>query len=210
MNTADYRAVLIESFGQRYDTSRDSWTDEQALRGIVSTLLSALGPAPARVLDLGTGRGPDARALLEAGHQVTGLDLIQTPQWYELAASYPDRAHFVRADVGDLASVTGHGEFDAVLDNGCLHHQQPDSYAAVLGQIRAALRPGGTLVLSLFGTRAEQGVLHNEADGRLSREFTAAEAVDLLAGTGLELVALEVVARVRPDRCYLVLTARAG
>ena len=206
-SAAEYRDVLVSSFRGSYASGRDFWSNEPALRQVVPVLVRHLGDPPAHVLDVGTGRGRDAAVLLEAGHRVTGVDLVEVDEWAELRRRYPDRAAFRAVDVHALGE---RGSYDAVLDNGCLHHQRPDDYARTLAVYRQALRPGGLLVISLFLTQEAVGLLHLEEDGRRSREFPHDEAVELVTGGGFTIVDEQTILRRRPGLAYLVLVGRAG
>jgi SAM-dependent methyltransferase len=91
-----------------------------------------LPAAPARILEVGCGRGKLARALAGLGYQVSAID--------------PE------APAGDifqsvsLEEFSDPGPFDAVVANLSLHHI-PDLPAA-LAKIARLLRPGGRLILN--------------------------------------------------------------
>lgn len=203
-DAGDYRSVLDRSFTARYQRSGDSWTDEPAMRRVLEVVLPGLA-ADSRVLDVGAGRGRDTEALLTAGHRVSAVDLVTVPEWDEIASRWGER---VRFHVGNVVEVNPGGEFDAVLDNGCLHHQHPDDYLTYLGVLRGALHPGGQLAVSFFVLEPEaaKGVLHTEEDGRLAREFTELEATALIASAGFTVTGQWRIPRRRPQRAYLVVT----
>jgi SAM-dependent methyltransferase len=100
-----------------------------AFRAFVEAHLPA---APARVLEVGCGRGDLARAVARLGYQVSAID--------------------PRAPVGtifhavSLEEFADPGPFDAVVANLALHHI-PDLSAA-LGKIERLLRPGGRLIVN--------------------------------------------------------------
>ncbi len=119
-------------------------TDPEYDREILPLVCREVGPVPRRVLDVGTGEGQVARALVAAGppgRQVVGID----PSGAQLA--------FAAEAGGGPCLVRGAGEslpfaeasFDAVVC--CLvieHTEDPD---AVLGEMARVLRPAGRLVL---------------------------------------------------------------
>jgi SAM-dependent methyltransferase len=205
---AGYSDVLRDSFARLYDRSRDSWTREPAMQHVVQLLISALGDPPGRVLDVGAGRGRDTEELLAAGHRVTAVDLVRLPEWNNIAERWGERATFRTGDVRSLPE--GDRGFDGVLDNGVLHHQRPEDYAAYLAALRRRLSPDGLLALSLFvrGERENEGVLHRDEDGRFSREFTDEEARELLAAGGFRIVSAARVQRRRPEWAYLLILAQ--
>lgn len=205
----EYRRVLQNSFQSLYDSGRDSWTEEPAMRHTSPLLTAALPPA-SRVLDVGAGRGRDTEELLATGHRVVAVDLVRLPEWEEIVQRWGSRVRFIEGDVRRVPE----GDFDGVLDNGVLHHQLPQEYPDYLRALRQRLRPGGLLALSLFvragqdGRDAEEGVLHDASDGRLSREFTPAEAETMLSTAGFDTVTTRRVPRGRPEWAYLLVLAR--
>ncbi|MEV4439386.1 class I SAM-dependent methyltransferase [Streptomyces sp. NPDC049577] len=209
--TDDYRAVLHRSFETLYDSGRDSWTGEPAMRHLVELLGTRIEPG-SHVLDIGAGRLRDTEVLLTAGHRVTAVDLVRLPEWERAAARWGERVRFAAGDVRELAEGGALDVFDAVLDNGVLHHQLPEDHPGYLAALHGRLRPGGLLAVSLFA-RAEtdtEGVLHTAGDGRLSREFTTAEAEAMLADAGFAVIAQRRVPRERPEWTYLLVLARRG
>jgi SAM-dependent methyltransferase len=90
---------------------------------------------PARVLDVGCGRGELTTALSVAGYDVLGIDPL---------APLGDR--FRRLKLEDLDDDE---RFDAVVASFSLHHLR--DLDAGLGKIAALLSPGGTLLVDEFG-----------------------------------------------------------
>jgi ubiquinone/menaquinone biosynthesis C-methylase UbiE len=91
-----------------------------------------LPPAPARVLEVGCGRGDLARAIARAGHRVVAID--------------PD------APAGDLFRATTLEDFadpepfDAVVASLALHHVA--DLPGALDKIARLLRPAGRLIVN--------------------------------------------------------------
>ncbi|MFI9203979.1 SAM-dependent methyltransferase [Streptomyces sp. NPDC053048] len=224
-----YREVLRESFSRRYEDGADSWSEEPAMRLLVPMLTAELAPG-SHVIDIGAGRGRDAEALLAAGHRVTVVDLVRLPDWDALAERWGDRVEFVVGNFTESGAEAGSergqgpesepksepepGEgpavFDAAVDNGVLHHQDPADYPAYLAGVRRRLRPGGLLAISLFTTAEElaEGVLNRADDGRLSRWFNEQEAAELLSGAGFAVTTTRLVRRELPGLAYLLVLAR--
>ncbi|MGK5544580.1 class I SAM-dependent methyltransferase [Streptomyces sp. URMC 127] len=211
LDEARYADVLRTDFVEHYAGGRDIWTGEEAMRQAPRLLMDALraragaDAAQAHVLDIGTGHGRDAGILLAGGHRVTGIDLVASPEWETLTAQHPGRARFLATAALDLP---GAAEYDAVLDNGCFHHQHPDAYGPYLRRIRELLRPGGLLTLSVFNATGGKGGLYANAGNRLYREFTEQELTELVGGYGFALVASQQVPRAVGDLTYLVSTFR--
>ena len=108
-----------------------------------AALEAVLPPAPARVLDLGTGSGYLARVLADLGHDVTGLDLSE--EMLALARAEVDpKVRFVHGDV--VAPPFSAGSFE-VLAGRYVMWTVRDPLDA-LAAWRRLLRPGGRLVLA--------------------------------------------------------------
>jgi len=98
-------------------------------------VLSHLPPAPARVLEVGAGRGDLTRALAGAGHDALGID-----------PAAPAEDGFRRIKLEDLEDEE---TFDAVVASHTLHHVTDVDIA--LDRIAAHLRPGGRLIVDEQG-----------------------------------------------------------
>ena len=98
-----------------------------------------------RILDAGCGPGLVAEAFLEAGHDVTGIDL--SAEMVERAARrcarFAPRFRFAHGSLHALEAAVA--PFDAAVSRYVLHHVL-DPSAFVAAQV-ARLRPGGTLLL---------------------------------------------------------------
>lgn len=137
---------------------------ELAVPRSVELLTALLPPPPARILEVGCGRGALAAALQDAGWRITGLD----PDDDACAAV---RARGVEVVPGTLADVGG--GWDAVLFTRSLHHV-PDLPATVREAVDR-LSPGGRIVLEEFA---------RERVDRAAAEFLY-DTVDLLESAGL-------------------------
>jgi SAM-dependent methyltransferase len=97
-------------------------------------VLSQFPAAPARVLEVGCGRGDLALALAAAGHDVTAID-----------PEAPEGVIFRRASLEEFDEA---GPFDAVVARVSLHHIEDLSGA--LDRIAGLLGADGALVLEEF------------------------------------------------------------
>ncbi|MEM7544396.1 MAG: methyltransferase domain-containing protein [Pseudomonadota bacterium] len=131
---------------------------------LAGPVMELLDPQPGeRILDLGCGDGPIAKALSDMGCDVTGVDASA-----DMVAGA--RARGVDSLVADGHDMTFVEEFDAVFSNAALHWMtQPD---AAIASVYRALKPGGRFV-------AEQG-----GQGNVAAIHTALIAV--LADYGID------------------------
>ena len=175
-------------------------------------VLEAVG-TPLDVVDIGGGTGGFALRVAGLGHRVTVVD----PSPDALAAldrrarELPVEVAGRQGDVSSLVDVVGAGSADVVLCHGVLEVvDRPD---VALATIREVLRPGGTLSLLVAqrfaavvaramaghfaqaltmlepdAGRAAAGAL--PGPGRSGRRFTEAEVRTLLAGAGLDALAV--------------------
>jgi 2-polyprenyl-3-methyl-5-hydroxy-6-metoxy-1,4-benzoquinol methylase len=97
-------------------------------------VLAHLPSVPARVLEVGCGRGDLARALDAAGHEVVAID-----------PEAPEGRLFRRVTLEDFAEP---GPFDAVVASRSLHHLP--GLGEAVDRIAALVQPGGTFVVNDF------------------------------------------------------------
>jgi SAM-dependent methyltransferase len=119
------------------------------------TILNALLPfppsAPLRVLDIGSGHGVVAAAVLDAfpNATATGLDLSEPMMALgaERMARFGDRFHY---HVGDFAEgqlpADLTGPFDVVVSSRAIHHITPDAKRRLFADVYAHLAPGGCFI----------------------------------------------------------------
>lgn len=204
LSPVEYASLLQSDFDTSYSDHRDVWTHEAAMRQAPIRLHGELVGAR-HVLDVGAGRGRDTAYLLEQGHRVTAIDLVAAPEWATLKQRWGDKVCF---HTKGLLELEGTVVFDAVLDNGCLHHQHPSSYPSYLARLHALLRPSGLFTISVFHTDEAQGQLYVNQAQRLYREFSEHELIDLLEAAGFARVDSGLVPRTQTGLRYLVATTR--
>jgi SAM-dependent methyltransferase len=139
-------------------------------------LAQLLPPPPARVLEVGCGRGALVAALSELGYQVTGVDRDA-----DMAAAAGERGvRVIQADVHDVSGV-----YDIVLFTRSLHHAE--SLDSILAHAATLLAPGGQIILEEFAwervNRAAADFLHDNrallvAAGLLDAEVPDGDPLD--------------------------------
>ncbi len=110
-------------------------------------LLKQLPPRCERALEVGCGRGALARLLAERADQVTALDL--SPEMIRIAREQSSACSNITFEAGDVMVYDlPVNHYDAIASIATLHHLP---LAPVLLKLKAALRPGGVLlVLDLY------------------------------------------------------------
>ena len=107
---------------------------------------------PGRALDLGCGSGVFSVYMAKQGYDVTGIDFM--PRAVEMAKERASgagvRVNWVNTD---LFAWEPEGEFDLVLDSGCLHSLIGGDRSRYKAKLLTFLRPGGDYILGHFGRR---------------------------------------------------------
>ncbi|MHC1561143.1 class I SAM-dependent methyltransferase [Actinomycetospora sp. C-140] len=202
-------------------------------------LLALLGDVTGRdVLDLGSGPGVLAAAMVDAGARVTGLE--RSAAMVRIAtARLGDRAVVHRHDLTEPLPV-GHASADVVVAGLVLHYL--GDWAPLLAEVRRVLRPGGRFVASVHHPFADRRVRTLEERGPYLESHTLAERWSMdghaaivrfwhhplgrmagwITGAGLELTDLveprpvpematthpEVFARLSDEPAFLLVEAR--
>lgn len=199
-----YQEILQRSFSERYRDQKDVWTEESALKECTDFFLDSIkGQSSSRVLDLGTGRGRDARVFLEKGAQVVGVDLVLTSEWKKIQEEHP-KAVFIGENF--MTSQKIEGSFDVVIDNGCMHHQSLEDHKSYLERVAYFLKPQGLFCLSTFTPNDEtlaQGPVSQMDNGRLGKYFSKGELEGLAKKVGFKKREFKRIYRPSYDRYYL-------
>lgn len=105
-----------------------------------------------RVLDVGGGMGFYARRLADAGSTVVLVDLPAVIDFArERVAGHAPSIELVPADVrAEPSCGVDAGSVDAALVSHMLHDLSPDEGVDLLRRVRAAVAPGGTVVVNDF------------------------------------------------------------
>ena len=121
-------------------------------------LLRYLPPNCHRVLEIGCGTGGFARRLAKRSAQVLALDL--SPEMIRLARERSVQFPNIEFELADVCKQSLPAEnFDCVTSIATLHHLPLEE---VLGKMKAALKPGGVLlVLDLFEPAGLSDALSN-------------------------------------------------
>jgi len=204
-----YVTTMRASFARRYEEKRDSWTADDAAAEAGRELLSRLArwPGSSSVLDIGTGRGRDLELFLEHGHRATGIDIVAPENWPTLRARWGAR---VSLHETSLQACGLSERFDAILDNGCFHHQHPDDLAGYVARVHSLLAPEGIALFAVYTPLGSEddGALLLDRDGRIHRELTLFEMQDALSLGGLVVVDARHVRRAWGGKLLFVVCRR--
>ena len=133
-----------------------SWYVRRALRQRVE----ALGSRPVRVLDAGTGFGQYAYWLVDTFPNVTVTAVDVKADYLDRARAFLDQtphAGRVTFEEADLTQPLAYADaFDLALSVDVMEHIEDDR--AVFRHVRAALRPGGHLIVNTPSDQGGSGV----------------------------------------------------
>jgi SAM-dependent methyltransferase len=138
----------------------------------------------ARVLEIGSGGGRDARALERAGLDVRRTDV--TPGFVELLRAGGDEADLLDPLTDDLADPAAPGTpYAGVWANACLLHVRREDLPAVLGRLAEATAGNGLLYASVKEGDGESWSVHgNIASPRLFTYWREEPLREAFLGTG--------------------------
>ena len=140
-----------ELFYKRAKTPKDLPWHRDTPDGFILQAVEARDK-PGRALDLGCGSGVFSVWLAKKGYEVTGLDFI--PRAIAMAKARAE-AEGVQVNLvnTDLLTWTAPGQFDLIVDSGCLHSLIGGDVRRYKEQLVRWLAPGGDYVLGHFGKR---------------------------------------------------------
>lgn len=131
----------FDQIGRRYD---ESFAERDVQVSECAWLIEQLGER-GRVLDLGCGSGlPTATQLLDAGHEVVGVD--ESATMLELARAQAPGGEYHHRDMRDLSGL---GEFDAAVAFFSFLMLSRAELPELLSTLRSALRGPRLLLLSM-------------------------------------------------------------
>jgi len=184
MSTAELWDDELRDYRQRYQLPEQWLWDEASwprvqYDGYMKVVLQLLPPPPAEVLDVGCGPGFGAKHMAARGYSVTGLDF--NARGIAFGNVLVPEAKLFHADARLLAGNEQlHGRFDAATIIEVLEHIPPDYHDDVIAGARAALREGGSLIVSVPSTR----LVPSRWD---YKHFELHEVTELMARHGLVL-----------------------
>jgi len=170
-----------------------------ALRAVISALVTETGRARLDIVDAGGGTGGFAVPLAGLGHTVTVIDpspdSLAAAQRRAAEIAVPLRA--IQGDVADLPGVVGEQGADLILCHSVLEYV--DAPAAAMAAIARVLRPGGTV--SVLAASAVAAVVHRALAGRFEEARRLLGEISGVSGISTGLAAQDESAEAagRPD-----------
>ena len=147
--TLDEQALLDitqSTCGHYNSNAEDFWigTKDHDVSQNINALLSRLGDvSPLRILDFGCGPGRDLLTFSALGHEAVGLD--GAVRFCDMARSLSGcsvlHQDFMALDLPPAS-------FDGIFANASLFHIPSQELVRVMGELLAALKPGGVLFSS--------------------------------------------------------------
>ena len=132
---------------EHYDSrAEDFWQgtrDHDVSQNMAALLKHIEGAPPFTILDFGCGPGRDLKAFTERGHVAVGLE--GSARFAAMAREYSG-CEVLQQDFLELDLPAG--RFDGVFANASLFHVPGRDLPRVLGELHAALKPGGVLFSS--------------------------------------------------------------
>ena len=133
----------LDHYERRAEEFWESTKGHDVSQNVAALLDHIEGVAPFTILDFGCGPGRDLAAFSKLGHVAIGLE--GSARFAQMARDFSG----CEVRLQDfLALDLPPQKFDGVFANASLFHVPGQELARVLGELRAALKPGGVLFCS--------------------------------------------------------------
>ncbi|MDW3191377.1 MAG: class I SAM-dependent methyltransferase [Cytophagales bacterium] len=153
-------------------------------------------PAPASILEIGSGPGTDWN-LLTAHYEVTGSD--NSPEFLKYLQTNYAKGQFLELDAVTLETTE---KFDGLYSNKVLHHLRDEELKTSIIRQKAILNPDGIICHSFWkgeGSEMFKGMLVNYHDHTSLLDFF---------GKDFELLLTEPYAEFEPEDSILMIAKR--
>ena len=143
--------------------------------------LHLIPPAPASILDIGSGTGRDAAWFASQGHGVVAVEPTDAMRIPAMALHPSPAIEWLNDSLPDLALLRTRGEtFDLVMLSAVWMHLDEAQRRRAMPNLAALVRPGGTVIM-----RIRHGPV---PAGRRMFEVSSEETVELAQAQGLQPV----------------------
>ncbi len=133
----------IQHYAEQADRFWEGTRDHDVSQNIAALLQFIDVEPPFEILDFGCGPGRDLQTFVGLGHHATGLEGV--PRFAAMARAHSG-CEVLEQSFLQLSLPAAH--FDGVFANAALFHVPSQELPRVLGQLHAALKPGGVLFSS--------------------------------------------------------------
>ena len=183
-NQSDSHHNQPQNWNQKWKSGKPKhWEMNAVSRYFVAAFEDGLLKPGDRCLDIGCGAGHSSAWFAEKGLLVLGVDLAATAI-EQAKTAYParERLEFRQADATQAHPDLG--EFDVILDRGCLHVIPPAKSAGYLRNIAVWLKPSGVFLLQFATKRRTPEQSRETLREHLPTNFKIVQetAIDLLEG----------------------------
>jgi SAM-dependent methyltransferase len=209
----DVRHAARAATVRAYDSSATAYgagTQEMpaSVRAVVGRFATLLPPG-ARVLEIGSGSGRDARALEEVGLSVRRTDI--TPAFVQLLRESGYEADVVDPLVDDLSDPAAPGTtYAGVWADASLLHVEREDLPRVLSRLADATEPGGVLFVGVKEGDGEGWSLHGNVSAPRFFTYWREEPLrSALTGAGWRVTSAERDVGSRGEGWLLVAALRA-
>jgi SAM-dependent methyltransferase len=155
LEPAELERIANQTLASYQARAKDFWEgtrDHDVSQNVAALLGNLRGEPPFAILDIGCGPGRDLKTFADLGHNAVGLEGV---------AEFATHARsFSGCEVWEqdlLQMELPPGRFDGIFANAVLFHVPTQELARVLGQLRAALKPGGVFFASNPHGNNEEG-----------------------------------------------------
>ena len=201
------KRVTVASYDAHAEKYRENTQQmSDVVRAALERFVAQL-PGEARVLEIGTGSGRDARAMERAGVSVRRTDI--TPAFVALLRADGFEADLVDPLIDDLADPAGDAPYDGVWAAASLLHLRREDLPRALANLAAATRSGGLFHLSVMEGDGARFLTRGDIDA--PRHFTFWREESLRAEldlAGWEVVEVDRTTSARGDDWLDVLARR--
>lgn len=179
-----------------YDIKSQEYVSEhpgnQAAQDQLDEFLTLVNP-PAKVLDLGTGIGHDAKYLSKK-YTVTGIEI--SPRSARIARFENPGMEII---IADMAKVDyGENIYKGIWARNSLHHLEEQFIDPTLAKVSKALVPGGifyVIVRSGEGETVETDIRNYQKIERFYHFFSKDELINRASNAGLDIIRVDLTQR---------------
>lgn len=182
-DSKQYLDTLYKAFAKHYHENTDVWSNDSEMRSTPAIIQGQLKlPDTIHALDIGCGAGLDTEYFSQIYATATGIDLHKHNNWDFITKANKNIEFYAM----DFLSFKPKRKYHLILDNGCFHHQHPDSYQLYLNRIANLLAQRSYLILSTFKNNELSELI--DSNGRLHKYFTDKELRQHFTNAGYQLV----------------------